>query len=90
MPELRPAVVPPQHRFALRWSILVPAAVVSLVTMPVTAIWFLLLAPIVGFLGATAAALARSSSTKDHLVSSAAALSIGLLVGPIVYLALAF
>jgi hypothetical protein len=89
MSESGLAAVRSQHRPGLRWSTVVPIAVVSIVTMPITAMWFLLLAPLVGVLGAAAAAFARSASAKDRDVSRAASISVGLLAGPIVYLALA-
>jgi hypothetical protein len=79
----------PRHHFAFRWSVVAPTAAVSLATMPITAIWFVLLAPIVGFFGAGAAMVARLPSTKDHTVTTAASLSFGLLAGPLVYLGLA-
>ena len=61
----------------LRWAG-VGAAVVSVATMSLTAIWFLVLGPAV-FAGS---ALARSET--------GGAIGVGMLAGPIVYLGLAF
>jgi hypothetical protein len=57
---------------------------VSLATMPFTAVWFVLFAPVVGFFGAAAAMVARLPSTRDHIVTTAGSISLGLLAGPLV------
>jgi hypothetical protein len=61
------------------------AAILSIVTMPITAMWFLLLAPFAGIIGGTAAIVARTPSTKDDIVSTTDSLAIGLRAGPLAY-----
>jgi hypothetical protein len=72
-----------------RPRIVAVAAAVSLVTMPITAIWFLVLAPVVAFVGAAAAVAQPEPEAKDRMVWTAASLALGLLAGPALYLVLA-
>jgi hypothetical protein len=68
----------------IRWTALAVAAFVSLITMPLTAIWFLFLGGvalgILGFVGA----FARERDGLETPISAA----LGLLVGPLVYIGL--
>jgi hypothetical protein len=66
-----------------RWAV-VAAAVVSVVTMPITAMWFLLAGGVLLLAGLVPAALGRAST-----VGRAAFVGLGLLVGPTIYVALA-
>lgn len=77
----------PLTGYAVRWFL--PAAVVSLLTMPVSALWFLLVGPLV-FMGAAVVALAqRDPDTKSRAVVAGTAFGLGVLTGPAVYLVLA-
>jgi hypothetical protein len=73
----------------VRWRGAAVAAAISLVSMPLTAIWFLLLAPLTLVAGAIAAALTRSSRRTEEILGLAGGIGLGLLLGPAVYLALA-
>lgn len=57
--------------------------------MPITAVWFLLLAPLCFVAGAVGAALARSERRTVNVLSIGASLGLGLLAGPAMYLTLA-
>lgn len=78
-----------RSRGALRWSWLLPAAAVSLVTMPLTAMWFLLIGVLTVVLSAGWAATERSEPPRQAGPAAAGSLGLGLLVGPVVYLSLA-
>lgn len=82
-------VVEPARRPRLRRPLVVGTALVSLLTMPITAIWFLLLAPIVAVVGAVLATAVRSHGGKERILVTAASVAVGLLAGPLVYLGLA-
>ena len=84
---LAPTRVRSQPR--INGRLLVGAAVVSLVTMPITAIMFLALAPLVAFTGALIAVFRREPADKDRTVRTAASLALGILAGPAVYIGLA-
>ena len=60
------------------------AAVLSVVTMPVTAMWFLLLGGLLLVGGLLPMALGRTSTVGVQVY-----VGLGLLVGPVVYLSLA-
>lgn len=60
------------------------SAAVSVVTMPVTAVWFLLLGGLLVVVGLVPAVLGRSATA-----GAATFVGLGLLVGPAIYLALA-
>jgi hypothetical protein len=72
---------------ALRWRYVVVIGAVSLLTMPITAIWFLVLgfAALTGTAVAAGAHLTRTAESLDTGIS----IGVGLLVGPVVYLSLA-
>ncbi len=86
---LAPGVQAVRSRGALRWSWFLPAAAVSLVTMPLTAMWFLLLGVLTVVLSAGWAATERSGPRRQAGPAAAGSLGLGLLVGPVVYLGLA-
>lgn len=65
------------------------AAAVSVVTMPLTAIWFLLLGAVILALASLVAVARRSSTDRARTVATGISLGAGLLVGPAMYLALA-
>lgn len=69
---------------AIEWRMLVPAAALSLVTMPFTGIWFLALGGVVMVVAGFLAAF-RQPEPASGLGST----GLGLLLGPAVYLALA-
>lgn len=60
------------------------AALVSVVTMPLTAVWFLLVGGVLLLAGLVPAALGRTSE-----VGLSALVGLGLLVGPAIYISLA-
>jgi hypothetical protein len=74
-------------RRADAWFVTVGAA--SLLTMPLTAIWFLLLGPVALMVAATVAALRRSPLEQAETLRIGVSIGLGLLVGPAVYLSLA-
>jgi hypothetical protein len=66
------------------------AAAFSLITSPLTAAWFLLLGPVVMMVSAIVAAAARTSlDQRERVLRIGASFGVGLLVGPLVYMALA-
>jgi hypothetical protein len=66
------------------------AAALSLITSPLTAVWFLLLAPVVMMLSAIVAAVARTSlDQRERVLRIGTSVGVGLLVGPLLYIALA-
>ena len=71
-------------------KVLALAAVLSLITSPLTAVWFLLLGPIVMMLSAIVAAVLRTSlDQRERVLRIGASVGVGLLVGPLLYIALA-
>jgi hypothetical protein len=66
------------------WRTVGVAAVVSVVTMPITAMWFLLIGGVLLVAGLLPAAR-RSRPT----IGAASLVGLGLLVGPAIYIALA-
>lgn len=60
------------------------AAVISIVTMPLTAIWFMVVGGAMVAMSATVAAVKRSP-----VLGAAGFVGLGLLVGPAVYVSLA-
>ena len=66
------------------WRVLAVAAVVSIVTMPLTALWFLLIGGVVFVAGLLPRALGSAGS-----IGTAAITGLGLLAGPAVYISLA-
>jgi len=66
------------------------AAAYSLITSPLTAVWFLLLGPVVMMVSAIVAAVARTSlDQRERVLRIGASVGVGLLAGPLVYIALA-
>lgn len=83
-------VVPTTRRSVqLRPTVIVALGAVSLVTMPLTAVWFLGLAMVLLAATVAFAAVARQPRRSRHAVGTGASVALGLLVGPAVYLALA-
>lgn len=66
------------------WRAAAIAAAVSVVTMPLTAVWFLLLGGVL-----VVAAAASAAVTRAPALSPIGFVGLGLLAGPAVYLALA-
>jgi hypothetical protein len=66
------------------WRTFAAAAVVSVVTMPITAMWFLLIGGVLLVAGLVATTVRRA---PRH--GPASLVGLGLLVGPLVYIALA-
>lgn len=73
----------------LRRELVLPVGAVSLLTMPLTAVWFLLLGSLLLAVSAVAAATRRSPDAQAAALSTGASLAAGLLVGPAVYLLMA-
>ena len=65
------------------------AAVASVVTMPLTAVWFLLFGTATIALAPLIAITRRSPSDRERTISGGISLGAGLLVGPLIYLGLA-
>ncbi len=72
---------------ALNWKVLAGVAAVSVLTMSLTAIWFLQAGFLV-FVGAAIAAMLWPSR-GPQLLSVGGSVGLGLLVGPTIYLGLA-
>jgi multisubunit Na+/H+ antiporter MnhG subunit len=71
-------------------KVLALAAALSLITSPVTAVWFLLLGPLVMMLLAMAAAVSRTSLDQgERVLRIGASVGVGLLAGPLLYITLA-
>ena len=66
------------------WRIFAAAAVVSVVTMPITAMWFLLIGGVLLVAGLVAATVRRAPR-----LGTASLVGLGLLVGPVIYIGLA-
>ena len=66
------------------WRTFAAAAVVSVVTMPLTAMWFLLIGGALLVAGLVPATVRRASR-----LGTASLVGLGLLVGPAIYIALA-
>jgi hypothetical protein len=73
----------------IRPRLLASFAVLSLLTMPLTAIWFLLLAEIVFVVTGVAAVVQGRTPAGDRALACGFSVGLGLLAGPAVYLALA-
>ncbi|MDQ3484264.1 MAG: hypothetical protein M3445_02455 [Actinomycetota bacterium] len=72
----------------LAWRYCVPIAVVSLLTLPLTAMWFLLLGFLVLVVTAVVAATKRGLVKQKRTLQTGGAVAGALLVGPTVYLLL--
>jgi hypothetical protein len=83
---------PPEAKVARNrgfpWRYFVPTAVVSLLTMPLTAVWFLLLGFLVLVVTAAVAATKPESVNQQRTLQTGGNVAGGLLVGPGVYLLL--
>lgn len=78
----------PPRRFNPK--VLALAAMLAVLTSPVTAIWFLLIAPLLLVLSAIVAVLTRSSlDLSERALRLGLSVGVGLLVGPAVYIGLA-
>jgi hypothetical protein len=75
--------------FSVRRRLFVIAAIGSVVTMPLTAIWFLVFG--LAMVGASplVAVAQRSSSSRESMVAWLLSVGSGLLVGPLIYVGLA-
>lgn len=73
----------------LRPRLVVPVAAVSLVTMPLTAVWFLLVGGLLLAGSAIVAATRRDPCAKAATLGTGASIAGGLLAGPAVYLLMA-
>ena len=73
----------------VRWPTVAVAAAVSVLSSPITAIWFLWLAPVV-MAGTVVVAMAvRSDAQRLRAVRGGLSAGLGLLAGPVAYLGLA-
>jgi hypothetical protein len=72
-----------------RWTLFVVSATISVLTMPLTAIWFSLLGPLVAIVSCAIALVPRSDARRTRIVLTGGAIAGGLWVGPAVYLGLA-
>jgi hypothetical protein len=73
----------------LNWQVLGVVGLVSLITMPVTAIWFLFLGSLTFVTTAVYAAILRSPERTAAVLRTGTSIGVGLLIGPVVYLSLA-
>jgi hypothetical protein len=73
----------------MRPRLVVATALVSLLTMPLTAVWFMLLGGLLMAASAAAAATRRSPDAQVATLGTGVSIAAGLLAGPAVYLLLA-
>lgn len=73
----------------MRPRLVAATALVSLLTMPLTAVWFLLLGSLLMAGSAVAAATRRSPDAQAATLGTGVSVAAGLLVGPAVYLLMA-
>ena len=78
----------PVRRPRWSWALCLGAGVVSLVTMPITAIWFALLGPAIAILWCGLALAQRNDLRREQTVLTGGALAAGTFAGPAVYLGL--
>jgi hypothetical protein len=71
-----------------RWRFLVVPGLISLVTMPLTAIWFVLLGALTA-MTATIAGLVARGRRGQQLALDGVAMAVGIYLGPVVYIGLA-
>lgn len=65
------------------------AAALSVITSPITAVWCLLLGPVVMMLSAIVAGVSRASlDQRERVLRIGASVGAGLLVGPLLYIGL--
>jgi hypothetical protein len=83
---------PPEAKVArsrgLAWRYFTPTAVASLLTMPLTAVWFLLLGFLVVMVTAAVASTKPEPVKQQRTLQTGGNVAGGLLVGPGVYLLL--
>lgn len=72
-----------------RWVWFAVAGALSILTMPLTAVWFVFVGFAVMAVCAAWAATRRDEQQRSDILGKGAALGTGLLLGPAVYLALA-
>jgi hypothetical protein len=72
-----------------RWALFGVTATLSVLTMPITAIWFVLLGPLVAIVSSAVALVPRSDVRRTRIVLTGGAVAGGLWVGPAIYLGLA-
>ena len=78
------------HPSRLSAKVLAPAAVFSVLTSPITAVWFLLLGQVVLMLTVITAVVIRDSwDRSERVFRMGASVGLGLLVGPLLYVGLA-
>jgi len=71
------------------WGLYVGLAAVSVVTMPITAIWFVALGWLVAMVSCAVALVPRSDATRTRIVLTGFALAGGIFTGPTIYLGMA-
>ena len=79
----------PRTIASLNWRVLGVVGLVSLITMPATAVWFLFLGFLTFMATAVYAALVHSPERTATALTTGTSIGLGLLVGPVVYLSLA-
>ena len=73
----------------LRRHLIVAVGAVSLLTMPLTAIWFLFLGLLLVMASAVVAATRRTPQAQASTLGTGLSIAAGMLVGPAVYLLMA-
>lgn len=73
----------------LRRHLMVAVGAVSLLTMPLTAIWFLFLGSLLVMASAVRAATRRTPEDRAATLGTGLSVAAGMLVGPAVYLTMA-
>jgi hypothetical protein len=74
---------------ALTWALFLATAAISVLTMPITAIWFAGLAWLVAMASCVAALVPRSDVLRTRMALTGFAVAGGIFVGPAIYLGLA-
>lgn len=74
---------------ALRRHLMIAVGAVSLLTMPLTAIWFLFLGSLLVMASAVLAATRRTPGGRAATLGTGLSVAAGMLVGPAVYLTMA-
>jgi hypothetical protein len=72
-----------------RWTLFVATATISVLTMPLTAIWFLMLGWLVALGSCAIALVPRSDALRTRIALTGFAIGGGLSLGPAIYLGLA-
>ena len=71
------------------WEVAVPIGLVSVLTMPLTAIWFAFIGSATLVAAAIAAAAADTCPVASSRLRTGGSIAIGMLAGPSIYLVLA-